>query len=325
MRPKGLTRIHRNLMCLLGLCMGISIPSVADGLFDYRLQPVEIANNTWVVPGSTEDFSRTNGGNIVNTGFIVTEVGVVIIDTGPSVRYARQLEQAVARVTQQPIVAVFNTHHHPDHWFGNQHFQHLPIYALPSTIEGMIAEGNGFADNLYRMSGDWMRATEPAPANQSLTDKTKIWGSHELQFIQLAGHTRADLAILDTSTGVLFTGDLVFDMRAPTTPHAAITDWFDALDSLADVNYTLMVPGHGQPVSDDRALVFTRHYLTWLRDLLTRSALEGDAATEVINKPIPAAFAEASMVREELSRSVIHMYKRLETEQLKQVTAGGYR
>ena len=43
----------------------------------YTLSAQKIAANTWVVEGSTDNFSPQNGGNIVNVGFIETPVGVV--------------------------------------------------------------------------------------------------------------------------------------------------------------------------------------------------------------------------------------------------------
>ena len=51
------------------------VAAAAD--LDYRLQPVLVAADTYVFAGYNEDFSFDNGGNIVNTGFIVTEAGVV--------------------------------------------------------------------------------------------------------------------------------------------------------------------------------------------------------------------------------------------------------
>ena len=105
--------------------------------YNYQLKPINIAPDTWVLLGATEDFSRANGANIVNIGFIVTEAGVVLIDTGPSLRYAQQLEAAVASVTERPIVAAINTHHHPDHWFGNQHFAH-PVSGHAIEVVGKI-------------------------------------------------------------------------------------------------------------------------------------------------------------------------------------------
>jgi hypothetical protein len=46
-------------------------PNVADAAtLDYRLKPRLLAPNTWVIEGAVEDFSRANGCNIINTGFI---------------------------------------------------------------------------------------------------------------------------------------------------------------------------------------------------------------------------------------------------------------
>ena len=70
---------------MLLLCLSLSLPALAD--FDYQLKPRQIAEDTWLLEGSTDNFAKGNGGNIVNTAFIVTERGVVVIDTGPSKRY----------------------------------------------------------------------------------------------------------------------------------------------------------------------------------------------------------------------------------------------
>ena len=41
-----------------------SLPVLAD--LDYVLKPRLIADNTWLLEGSTDNFTRDNGGNIVN-------------------------------------------------------------------------------------------------------------------------------------------------------------------------------------------------------------------------------------------------------------------
>jgi len=310
---------------LLVFCVAVySHLALSQGSFDYQLHAIEVAPNTFVVPGTTEDFSLSNGGNIVNIGFVVTTEGVVLIDTGPSLRYAQQLSQLIAEYTNQPVIAAINTHHHPDHWFGNQFFKDIPIYALPQTISAMNIEGDNFADNLYRMSGDWMRSTTPLPATRALVESHLSFGNHTLELIPLRGHTIADLAIFDRATGVLFAGDLVFDQRAPTTPHASITDWIGALNTLGDVNFSQLVPGHGPVADDDRGIDFTRHYLTWLDDLLVQGARSGTNPTELMQTPIPAAFSDASLVHEELARSVVHLYGRYEYGTLKSIKEGGY-
>ncbi len=119
---------ERGMRWILLLCLSLSLPAVAD--LDYALKPRLIADDTWLLEGSTDNFAKDNGGNIVNTAFIVTEAGVVVIDTGPSRRYGEALRQAIASVTDKPVIQVLLTHHHPDHALGNQAFKDVPIGAL---------------------------------------------------------------------------------------------------------------------------------------------------------------------------------------------------
>jgi hypothetical protein len=122
---------------------------------------VRIADDTWVLVGRSEDFSLTNGGNIVNTAFIVTQAGVVVIDSGPSRAYGEQLKRAIARITDKPVSA------------GAQHPS--PPGPLPRQPglrpghpgraarhhHGIHSEGGSFNENMYRLAGDWMAGTEP--------------------------------------------------------------------------------------------------------------------------------------------------------------------
>ena len=112
---------------------------------DYRLQPRRIAENTWVIEGAVADFSRANGCNIINTAFIATGEGVLVINTGPSRLYGEQQRRAIAAVTDQPVRQVLNLNLHPDYFFGNQAWADVPIQALAGSIEGQRAEGEAYA------------------------------------------------------------------------------------------------------------------------------------------------------------------------------------
>src|SRR5690606_9137946 len=106
----------RPFILILALCL--ILPAQAE--LTYRLQPRQIAEGVWLLEGSTDNFDQRNGGNIVNTGFIVTSAGVVVIDSGPSKRYGEAMRAAIAEVTDRPVIKVLLTHHHPDHVLGNQ-------------------------------------------------------------------------------------------------------------------------------------------------------------------------------------------------------------
>lgn len=287
---------------------------------DYHLQPRQIAADTWLLEGSRDNFDKTNGGNIVNTGFIVTTAGVVVIDTGPSKHYGEAMRQAITSVTQQPVVLVLLTHHHPDHVLGNQAFTDVPIAALDGTKKLLAEQGNAMAENMYRLVGDWMRGTEVVLPTQTVTEGARQIGNHRLRLLALSGHTGADLAILDENSGVLFAGDLVFYQRALTTPNSPGLDvWLKDLDTLQALPWKQIVPGHGPVASDAQPFAQMRDYLGWLDGLLRDSAARGDDMNEVIRAPIPARFDGVNLSRYELVRSVSHLYPRYEQKILPQL------
>ncbi|WP_044872356.1 quinoprotein relay system zinc metallohydrolase 1 [Pseudomonas sp. LFM046] len=287
---------------------------------DYSLAPRQVAEGTWLLEGSTDNFDKANGGNIVNTGFIVTEAGVVVIDTGPSKAYGEAMRRAIAVVTDKPVVRVLLTHHHPDHVLGNQAFADVPIAALAGTRTLLEEQGEAMAENLYRLVGDWMRGTEVVLPTETLEPGVRDIGDHRLRLLALRGHTGADLAVLDERTGVLFAGDLVFYQRALTTPNSpGLGAWLADLDTLERLPWKTLVPGHG-PISQDSApFAQMRDYLGWLDGLLKEAAGKGEEMNEVIRSPIPERFASVNLSRYELIRSVSHLYPKYELQRLPRV------
>lgn len=279
----------------------------------YDLKPEKIAENTWLLQGKLEDFSSKNGGNIVNTAFIVTEEGVVVIDTGPSLRYGKAMRAAINEITDKPIKVVFNTHHHPDHFLGNQAFADIEILALPETGKQLAIHGNAFAENMYQLVGDWMRSTEVLLPTKPIEADGLTVGSHKLKLLPFTGHTGADLVVFDEKTGVLFASDMVFYQRALTTPHTpGLEVWINEIEKLRSIDYKLLVPGHGPVVEDSSALDQMSAYLSWLDKTLMQSAEAGLSMTEVIKLPIKKGFESVALSRREFTRTVAHLYSSYE-------------
>jgi quinoprotein relay system zinc metallohydrolase 1 len=275
--------------------------------------------DTYVFEGAVEHFTVKNGGNILNTGFIVTGAGVIVIQTGPSRRYGEEMRAAIARVTGQPILKVFVSNQHPDYFLGSQAFADVPITALPGTIDGIRAEGRAVTENMYRLIGDWMRGTEALVPTEPVFGATQVYGGHRLRLIPLSGHTQADLAVYDETTRVLFAGGLVFSDRTPTTPHADIPRWLKSLDELAALDVAVLVPNHGTIRPDNSAIAQTRDYLNWLALTLRQSADSGLDMTEVMALDIPAKFSVLNVLREEFTRSVAHLFPSTEQSVLPRI------
>lgn len=300
-------------------------PALDPTRLDYQLQPRALAANTWVIEGAVDDFSRANGCNIINTGFIATPAGTLVINTGVSSHYGQQQRAAIARTTREPVRQVANLNLHPDYFFGNQAWADVPTVALPGTRAGMQAEGKAYEDNLYRLCGDWMTGTESRPARGDVQPGRFDWGGHALEWVRLQGHTADDLVLIDQSTGVLFAGGLVFADRVPTMPHARISDWLVSLREirqwLVQGRVKTVVPSHGPVHQGTHGVDQTMDWLQWLHDHLQRSAEGGLDISEVLRLAIPARFESWVALRAEYARSVTYLYPDYEAAQLSPRTA----
>lgn len=309
----------------LGL-LTLAAQAVDASRSDYQLQPRMLAPEVWVIEGAVEDFSRTNGCNIINTGFIATQSGVLVINTGPSRLYGQQQRAAVARVTSRAVQQVVNLNLHPDYFFGNQAWADVPTTALPGTRAGMQTEGKAYEDNLYRLCGDWMRGTEYQPARHDQATGHASLDTHRLEWLRLQGHTGDDLVLIDHSSGVMFAGGLVFMDRVPTLPHARLPEWIASLrqlrDRISSGQVHTVVPSHGPVHTGTQGVDQTLDWLQWLDARLSDSAARGMDLAEVLRLPVTPRFAHWAALQAEYARNVTTLYPAYEARQLQPVAPG---
>ena len=143
--------------------------------FDYKLKPIKLNNNSYYFYGKEEYFSKENGGNISNCAFIITKNSVILIDTGSSYEYGLQVKKQIAKITKKPIKYIINTHHHPDHFLGNNAFSKSDIFATNFTKEEIEQNGDLYIINLNNLVQSAMQNTKVKAPNIELR-------SHELDF-----------------------------------------------------------------------------------------------------------------------------------------------
>lgn len=298
-------RISDGAAGVLALCL-LSAPAAA-------LTPLPVAPDTWMVQGAAAEFDRRNAGDISNSAFIVTANGVIVIDTGSTLGYGQALRDTIAELTEAPVRWILNTHHHPDHVFGNAAFNDASIMALPNTIAALERDAPAFLRTLNERLGDVALGTEMRRPDTPVSAGTLELDGYRLRLFAMRGHSGADLVIHDPRTGVLFAGDMLFWQRAPTTPHSpSLTQWLSELDQLADLKVTAIVPGHGPLAHDDAPLVQTRAWLIWLDRLLRDGVARGATPNELIQAALPDEFADLALARFELTRSISHFFRRYE-------------
>ena len=274
------TRMRSLLLLVASIFLSVTTVYAADDLI---LKPIQVAPHTYFVQGLAEMGSSKNQNFISNAGFVITPKGVVVIDALGSPALAKKLIAEIKKITPQKVVAVIVTHYHADHVYGLQEFKKIgaKIYAQgegrnylssETAKQRLIASRVDFAP--------WVNASTKLMGADVWIDQsyTLTVGGIEFKIGRVGpAHAPEDLIIYVPSEKVLFAGDLVFRGRIPFVGNADSKGWLHALDEIQALNPSIVIPGHGaystNPAEDIR---FTREYLKYLRESMTKSAVNMD-------------------------------------------------
>lgn len=299
-----------SLITTAAVLPNVAAPTPSKESLDYGLKATKLAGGWYVIAGANADFTVENGCNIINTGFYIEEDRVWVINTGTSKRYGEQQNQLIQSISgSKKVEQVIALNLHPDYFMGNQAYSDQVLWATQKTISGIKAEGPSYEDNLYRLCGDWMKATEMvAPTHVIKTDQFNSMGSKALTVLELAGHTDSDLVLFDAESGVLWAGGLVFHNRIVTTPHANLKVWLESLKQLKTLDPKVIVPSHGPVAWGTGAIDQTIDYVSWLDHHLQNAAESGLTMNELLEMGVPERFKGFAAYPAEYLRNLTHLY-----------------
>ncbi len=282
--PFRLTLFLFPLLCLPGIASALELnfKSVAPGVYAHI--------------GDTGMRSFDNEGLNANTGFIVTDAGVVVVDSGSTRKVAEQIHAAIRRVTQQPVKYVINTGGQDHRWLGNGYFkaQGAEILAAHAAIDDMKARGALQLQGLTRELKDKVTGTEVVLPTRTF-DKKEILnlGGREIQLLYFhGGHTPGDSVVWLPKEGVLFSGDLVYvDRLLGVLPFSHTGHWLTSFSQMETLQPKLIVPGHGSVTDLPKAQRESRDYLRHLATHMRRAVDNMVDLQKALDSLDPSAWA----------------------------------
>jgi glyoxylase-like metal-dependent hydrolase (beta-lactamase superfamily II) len=189
-----------------------------------------------------------------NSVFLVTEAGVLVIDTREHPRAAKDLLSRIRKVTDKPIKWVVNSHFHGDHTFGNAVFQaegatfvaHRETARIMKLVQPkeMARRQDYFKEHHY----------DPNEVKLILPDvtfdeqMTIHLGGREVQLLYFGpGQQAGDTFVLIPHDRALFTPGAFARHSMPNMAFTPSVDsWIKLLDKVSARNdYDYILPAHG--------------------------------------------------------------------------------
>jgi glyoxylase-like metal-dependent hydrolase (beta-lactamase superfamily II) len=190
------------------------------------------------------------GGNV---GIYLTDGGVVLVDS-KNERMHDDLIAKVRSLTDAPIEYVVLTHNHADHSAGAAQLRALGATVIMSAADRQRMGGVG----------------EPGLPQLGYEGHAEIvLGGKRIELLEFCGHTSGDTVVYLPDARVVMAGDLVAtpDSIPQVTNYADGGSWTDmvrSLDALAELDFDLMIAGHG-PVLTKREFLAHRAKIAAIR------------------------------------------------------------
>lgn len=244
---------------------------------------------------------------LVNSYLLESSDGVVAIDTSLLVSDAHAFKEQLEAL-HKPLLAVFVTHAHPDHFNGAVELagnDDVPVYATPRVEEAIREIADDKRAQWSPTYGDEWPATTYYP-NTTITEGEPVTlGSITVRAYELGpGESHADayftLTSGDDGTPIAFIGDIAFNGTHSYTADGHTAAWLANLDRLmAELQgAAVLYPGHGRPDSVELLGAQRAYLLAYreaVRDLATGDSSLGDEAKQQLDARMAQVLPEAPL------------------------------
>ena len=257
--------------------MSNKFASVAD-LEEKQVSFVRLSEHCWAFTAEGDP----------NTGVIIGDDSVMIIDATATPVAAQEVVRKVREITDKPIKYVTLTHYHAVRVLGASGYREHgleQIIASQGTYELIVERGQQDMDSEISRFPRLFQSVESIPGLTWPTivfkeEMTLMMGDLEVRIMHPGrGHTKGDTVVWVESEGVLFSGDLVEYEAACYTGDAYLSNWPETLDAIAALKPSKVVPGRGPALETAEQIAdgfdYTRRFVTALFDSARQAVEQG--------------------------------------------------
>ena len=255
---------------------------IKDSAAASLIKTYKLRNNISVLEGS--------GGNVV---VLTGPEGKVLVDAGISVS-REQMIKVLADLSADPVTHLVNTHWHFDHADGNTWLNKLGAK--------IIAQANTrkYLSQVQRVE-DWDYNFLPLPANGLPSDVFTSEQRLKLNGVSIAlkyygpAHTDCDISVTFVEADIVHVGDTFWNGIYPFIDYStggSIDGMIAASEAnlAATTDKTIIIPGHGKPVSNRAELKAFRDMLVGVRENVAKLKKQGRSRDETVAAKPTAPF-----------------------------------
>lgn len=227
-----------------------------------------------------------------NSGIIVTNDGVVVLDALNSAAVARAQREAIANTIRQPVRVLVSSTFHDNYSKGN--------IAYADVLK--IGHEDYRTDLVALMQRQKVPAEEQIARlpNQTFRDRLTLYhGGKEIQILHVGrAHTRGDSIIFVPQDRIVYLSEIYFADQFLFINDGYGLDWLRALDAIEALGAEIFVPGHGPIPADPRdtrqGLRRFRQMLVDVRDAVAKPSAVEPRGPSADRGHVPATACDAS-------------------------------
>lgn len=320
-------RQHAPSRFILSLFLGLTIfgsQAATPPGNPLNLVPEKITDKVYLVQGSFELPNEKNHGFRNNCVVVLTSAGPVLLDPGGSAWSGEMIVELIKPISTKPVVAIFNSHAHGDHWLGNEgvkrHYPDAIIYTHPRMKDRLEhADGIMWLEQIEKVTKGAAGGKKVIIPDKTVNDGDviKIGDTRFRIYHSGAAHTDNDIMVEVIEESVLFTGDVVRNgLLGIMESDASFSGNISTIDFIAEKKFSHYIPGHG-PAGGIEVLAGYRDYLDQLlgkvRSLYSEGLTDYEMKPEVIK--VVASFKQWAGFDMRVGSHVSRAYLEVEAEE----------